>query len=43
VWTPEGAPDEPVGDRVRPDLNDAVTVAALGRELSAERPREEAA
>jgi ABC-2 type transport system ATP-binding protein len=43
VWTPEGAPDEPDGERVRPDLNDAVTVAALGRELSVERSRGAAA
>lgn len=34
VWTPVGAPDEPDGEPVRPDLNDAITVAALGRELS---------
>jgi ABC-2 type transport system ATP-binding protein len=43
VWTPDGAPDEPGGERVHPDLNDAITVAALARELAAERPRGEAA
>jgi hypothetical protein len=40
VWSPERAPD---GHRVRPDLNDAVTVAALGRELATPRAGGEAA
>jgi ABC-2 type transport system ATP-binding protein len=33
VWTPEGAPGPTDGTPVRPDLHDAVTVAALAREL----------
>jgi ABC-2 type transport system ATP-binding protein len=35
IWTPEGgAMGVPDGTRVRPDLHDAVTVAALSRELA---------
>ena len=34
VWSPERSADESAPGRVRPDLNDAVTVAALRRELA---------
>jgi ABC-2 type transport system ATP-binding protein len=34
VWTPGSSRDEPHGEPVRPDLNDAITVAALARELA---------
>jgi ABC-2 type transport system ATP-binding protein len=36
VWSPEDAADGVDGDRVHPDLHDAVTVAALARELASE-------
>lgn len=37
VWTPEGEGDAAAGEPVRPDLHDAVTVAALARELEGAR------
>ncbi len=43
LWAPEGIQDESLGDVVRPDLNDAVTVAALARELEARTAGGEAA
>jgi len=37
VWEPDGPPDQD-GGAIRPDLADAVTVAALAREMRAGRP-----
>jgi ABC-2 type transport system ATP-binding protein len=37
VWTPEDTATAPVGTPVKPDLHDAVTVAALAREIAGAR------
>jgi ABC-2 type transport system ATP-binding protein len=43
VWTPDGDTPPAGAERVDPDLHDAVTVAALARELVGDATREDAA